>query len=373
LAAVIGPDVQNTIQAARQEASRTRHTQTGLGHVLLAMVADAESPAGQVLIRSRITEQVVRAGMEQARSSDPAGAEVHTPADSPALQQALDHAVGRAESLGRRTVGWEDLLLAITDEGTEATRIIEAAGLRAAEVRDRTLLTLNIPVSVRPDATAPGRAGRRPATVPARKVPDAPSARKGGPDDQTADHERPRRVFVIHGRDSQALRAVREFIRELDLLTVEFGEIERLSDSVAPLVPDTVTRIFPYAQAVVALLTPDEIVSLHPDLRRDTDAEHDRGATCQSRPNVLFEIGMALGVKPNHTIIVQIGDVRPFSDIVGRSVLRLDGGDPGVLHDFKERLRKAGCPVRDSGTDWLRSDRFSHLATLDRGPDKPDA
>jgi hypothetical protein len=88
---------------------------------------------------------------------------------------------------------------------------------------------------------------------------------------------------------------------------------------------------------------------------------------------VLFEIGMALGVKPNHTIIVQIGDVRPFSDIVGRSVLRLDGGDPGVLHDFKERLRKAGCPVRDSGTDWLRSDRFSHLATLDRGPDKPDA
>jgi predicted nucleotide-binding protein len=349
LPAAIGPDVDSLVAAARRIAAREGHPSTSSGHILLAMLADAVTPAGQKLADSGLTEQMVTAGLRTGATPRRSG----TPADSDDLTGSLTRAARRAEDLGRRMASWEDLLLAITDAGTEAARIITDAGLRVADVRDRALLTLNIPVHRQAGTQRPIRSA---APVQAATA---------------VDPDRSRRVFVIYGRDTDALRAVQDFIRDLDLLPVEFGEVEQLSDSAAPLVPNTVSQIFPYAQAVVALLTPDEIVMLHADLRRHTDGTHDRETGCQSRPNVFFEIGMALGVKPDQTIIVQIGDVRPFSDIVGRSVLRLDSGDAKVLHTFKQRLKRAGCPVNDQGTEWLRTDRFTSLAAMKRGPNGP--
>lgn len=375
MAAGIGPDVRRAILAAREEARRAGHLSTGLGHVLLALVADAGSPAGRVLRESGVTERAVRSALNTrtpAARSDP-----DPPPVAPAVDQAVGRAAQRAEELGRQTAGWEDLLLALTDEDNDATRIIERAGARKAEVRDRALFTLDIPLShVRPPMERRPE-GARPddATVPQPEVPivaaervTEPPRQARGPEREGAERERSQRVFVIHGRDTEALGAIREFIRSLRLLPVEFREVEKLSDSVAPLIPDTVAGIFPYAQAVVALLTPDDVVFLHPDLGRGTDPEHEKKQTCQSRPNVFFEIGMALGVKPNETIIVQIGDVRPFSDIIGRSVLRLDDGAADVLHEFKERLRKAGCPVQDRDSDWLRPERFTRLSAVRRRP-----
>ncbi|MEV0898116.1 TIR domain-containing protein [Actinoplanes sp. NPDC049802] len=351
MSADFGPDVDSLVAAARHIAALDGHSPNS-GHILLAMLADPVTPAGQKLTDSGLTEQMVRAGLPARSTRKGAG-----PGDSDDLTGSLDRAAKRAEDLGRRVAGWEDLLLSITDAGTEAARIITGAGLHLADVRDRALLTLNIPL--------PRRAG----TVAGQRLPppSAPAADPARP----VDPDRSRRVFVIYGRDSDALRAVQDFIRDLGLLPVEFGEVEQLSNSAAPLVPNTVSQIFPYAQAVVALLTPDETVSLHADLRRGTDAPHDRETGCQSRPNVFFEIGMALGVKPDQTIIVQVGEVRPFSDIVGRSVLRLDSGDAKVLQTFKQRLSTAGCPVNDEGTDWLQTDRFTTLAATKRGPNGP--
>lgn len=78
------------------------------------------------------------------------------------------------------------------------------------------------------------------------------------------------------------------------------------------------------AQAVLVIFTGDDMAMLANSLQREDDPEYEKSLTPQARPNVLFEAGMAFGVHSERTILVQIGEVRPFSDIAGRHVIRLD-------------------------------------------------
>jgi hypothetical protein len=66
---------------------------------------------------------------------------------------------------------------------------------------------------------------------------------------------------------------------------------------------------------------------------------------------------MAFGSHADRTILVELGDLRPFSDIAGRHVIRLTD-KPGPLNDLAARLEAAGCPVNRNGSDWMRADRF---------------
>ena len=79
---------------------------------------------------------------------------------------------------------------------------------------------------------------------------------------------------------------------------------------------------FDAAQAVVVLMTPDEIAYLRDEYSSDeSDPEREPGA--QARPNVLFEAGMAMGRHPKRTVLAELGAMRPFSDIAGRHILRI--------------------------------------------------
>jgi hypothetical protein len=106
------------------------------------------------------------------------------------------------------------------------------------------------------------------------------------------------------------------------------------------------------AKAVVAVLTGDDLACLREEFRKDSDEPYEKALTPQARPNVLFEAGMALGLHPDRTILVQIGEIRPFSNIGGRHLLRFDG-TAAARNDLKERLKGAGCAVNDSGVEWL--------------------
>jgi predicted nucleotide-binding protein len=114
---------------------------------------------------------------------------------------------------------------------------------------------------------------------------------------------------------------------------------------------------FREAAAIVVLLTPDDDARLRPAFLMARDPKHERELTGQARANVLFEAGMAFGRNPNSTVLVQLGDIRPFSDVGGRHVLYLSDS-PTSRQEFVTKLANAGCNVDTSGTDWLSAGGF---------------
>jgi hypothetical protein len=110
-------------------------------------------------------------------------------------------------------------------------------------------------------------------------------------------------------------------------------------------------KAFATAPAIVALLTPDDVVYLdHRLAERANDPELE--VQYQARPNVLYEAGMAMGMKPDHTVIVEFGKLKTFSDIHGRHTVRLNNSHEKRL-ELANRLKRAGCEVSLEGTDWL--------------------
>jgi hypothetical protein len=99
----------------------------------------------------------------------------------------------------------------------------------------------------------------------------------------------------------------------------------------------------------------------------DNEPGYEISPTGQARPNVLFEAGAALTAHPRATVIVEIGRLRPFSDLGGHNVIRFDGS-PSKLQKITQRLKSAGCRVEPIGSDWLDSSRFSELDAYSRGP-----
>ncbi len=187
--------------------------------------------------------------------------------------------------------------------------------------------------------------GEWPATAedprPERPSSDRPSSEAAGPDR--------RKVFVIHGRNTEARKALFAFLRAIGLHPIEWSQALSLTGKGSPYIGEVLDAAFTAAWAVIVLETPDDIAYLHPSLTHDGDP--DTEPKPQPRANVLFEAGMAMGRHPERTVVVELGQVRVFSDIHGRHVVRLDNSI-GSRHELAQRLRTAGCAVDVSGTDW---------------------
>jgi len=82
----------------------------------------------------------------------------------------------------------------------------------------------------------------------------------------------------------------------------------------------------------------------------------------QARPNVLFEAGMAIGRNADRTILVELGDLRPFSDAAGRHLIRLDN-EPRAHKSLADRLITAGCSVDMTGNHWMGAGDFTPPAS----------
>lgn len=161
-----------------------------------------------------------------------------------------------------------------------------------------------------------------------------------------------RKVFVVHGRDEQLRKDFFAFLRSLGLHPLEWSQAIALTDSASPYIGEVLERAFARAQAVVVLLSPDDEAKLKDAYVRDGDPDYERELKGQARPNVLFEAGMAFGSHPKRTVMVEIGELRPFSDVAGRHTVRLDNSAKARL-DIANRLENAGCAVSKSGQDWL--------------------
>lgn len=168
----------------------------------------------------------------------------------------------------------------------------------------------------------------------------------------------PSKVFVVHGRDECLRKDFFSFLRALGLQPLEWSEALKLTGKAAPYIGEVLDSAFDNAQAVIVLLTPDDEVRLLPELCQPEEDAIEKEYRLQARPNVLFEAGMALCRNTDRTLLVQVGRVKPFSDIAGRHVIRLTN-DVQKRKDVAERLSTAGCAVSMAGKDWLNEGNLS--------------
>lgn len=171
----------------------------------------------------------------------------------------------------------------------------------------------------------------------------------------------PRKVFVVHGRDQKSREAIFTFLRAINLSPMEWSDAIDLTGRVSPYIGEILDAAFGHARAVLVLMTPDDLVHLRPELSDPRGEPEDGNATAQARPNVLFEAGIAMGRDSARTILVECGNLRPFSDIAGRHVLRMDNS-VARRQELARLLRKAGCDVNTSGTDWHTAGDFEVAA-----------
>lgn len=180
----------------------------------------------------------------------------------------------------------------------------------------------------------------------------------GSLETKSASPSDPRKVFVVHGRDAKARDGLFTFLRSIGLRPVEWSEAVAATRRASPYIGDILDKAFEIAQAVVVLMTPDDLARLQDHFHQVSDPPHEKELSGQARPNVLFEAGMAMGRDPERTVLVEMGQLRPFSDVGGRHVLRMDGSSQ-KRQDLAKRLESAGCPVDLAGTDWHTSGDLS--------------
>ena len=201
--------------------------------------------------------------------------------------------------------------------------------------------------------------------------PAAADASPSDHDDKQAAHgpfgDKTRNVFIIHGRDEEVRREMFALLRRLDLRPLEWEDLVKATGHTSPYLGEVVAQAPAQAQVALVLLTPDDQVSLHPDLRGENEPDYETQPTGQPRPNVLIELGMVLMAYPERTLMVEVGALRQIADIAGRNVIRFDGTEEAI-NKIAKRLKQAGCQVDDSGPQWRETWPFRHLGAYSRRP-----
>ena len=174
----------------------------------------------------------------------------------------------------------------------------------------------------------------------------------------TASPENAKNVFVVYGRNELAKRAMYEFLRAIGLNIVEWEQAVALTKKGAPFIGEILEAAFRVSKAVVVMLTGDDEARLKSEYYSLHEVESEKILTPQPRQNVLFEAGMAFGLQRTRTVLVELGTLRPFSDVWGRYSIRLDNTS-AKRNELAQRLRSIGCDVHLEGSDWLFAGNFA--------------
>ena len=171
------------------------------------------------------------------------------------------------------------------------------------------------------------------------------------------DPNRARKVFVVHGRNAAARAAMFTFLRSIGLDPIEWSVAVKMTGEGSPYIGQVLDSAFAAAQAVVVLLTPDDVAYLRSEYASG-EGDPETEPLAQARPNVLFEAGMAMGRDAKRTVLVEFGKLRPFSDVAGRHAVRIDD-TASKRKDLAQRLESAGCEVTLAGEHWLTAGDFT--------------
>lgn len=186
------------------------------------------------------------------------------------------------------------------------------------------------------------------------------------PPEDSAQVDVSRNIFLVSGRDSAASQVFSSMLQEMGLRLLNYEILVNASEGMSPSPISALRRAPEIAQAALVLLTPDDVVQLHPQLKHPDDPDSEGSPACQPRPNVILELGMLLMAFAEHTIVVEAGALRPISDLAGINVIRFDGS-PIAIEKLINRLRMAGCTVDNSAALFDRAS-FGGLAAYKRRP-----
>ncbi len=166
-------------------------------------------------------------------------------------------------------------------------------------------------------------------------------------------------VWIVHGRDDKFRRAMFDFVRSIGLEPLEWSSAVKATRKGSPYPGEVLDKAFAKASAVIVLLTPDDEAQLRKVHWRKGEEAYEKRLMGQARPNVLFEAGMAFGTHPSQTVLVEVGKCRPFSDTLGRLVVRMNDS-AAKRKELADRLAAAGCIVDTTGTNaWMEAGDFS--------------
>jgi len=174
---------------------------------------------------------------------------------------------------------------------------------------------------------------------------------------QYSSADRGRRVFLVHGRDHSTRDALVALLKAFDLKVIHWRDATEYAGGGTPYTGDIVAAGMANADAVVVLLTPDDIGYARPHLRESTDDPDEREPTGQARLNVVFEAGMAIARDRHRVVLVEVGQVRKMSDVAGLNVVRMDGSLER-RKDLARRLRSAGLSVDTDSEEWRTAGNF---------------
>lgn len=177
-----------------------------------------------------------------------------------------------------------------------------------------------------------------------------------------------RSVFVIHGRNEAARKAMFAFLRAIDLYPLEWLQLVKQTGLPNPYVGEVLKQGFEMAAAAIVLQTPDDDARLKQEFWCEADAEAEKNFAGQPRQNVIFEAGMALGISEDRTVLIELGSLRPFSDTYGRHVIRMNNSSER-RQELADRLMTAGCATNTQGTEWHSTGDFEAAIAGEAHPD----
>jgi hypothetical protein len=152
-------------------------------------------------------------------------------------------------------------------------------------------------------------------------------------------------VFLVHGRDLDVRGGVVRFLTDLGLRVVGWEEAIALTGRPAPHAREVLEAALRNVSAIVVLFTGDDEARLRSPFCRLEELDVEGTLAPQPRPNVLFEAGLAFALFPQRTVVLQVGRLRPLSDLAGIQFIPLDES-AASRRSFVNRLRIAGCQVR---------------------------
>lgn len=163
------------------------------------------------------------------------------------------------------------------------------------------------------------------------------------------------KVFIVHGRDLEFKKKIVGFLRALSLQPLEWDYVAGKTGKATPTTHEIIVKGFEIAQVIIVLLTGDDEGKLKDIFHQDTDNDLEKTISSQPRLNVVYEAGLAFGMNPARTLVIQKPEkLRKISDVDGFNYIRYDGS-PEKRNAIVTRLKAAGCLVETTGDDWLNA------------------